>query len=275
MQDQLGRSITLNDGHEFPVVGLGVWQAKGRELAVAIETAVEAGYRHIDCATLYGNEAEVVETLRKMGKKVVEEVTVTTKVWNEAVRRGEVLESVHHSLRTMKKDRLDVVLIHWPADGFLQAWEILEKARDQGLVRTIGVSNFMPQHLEQILSLGGTVPSINQFEHHPYLPQEAARELSRKHSIFPVAHTPLMQGKFFNETTFLRIADAHGVTPAQVVLRWNIQRGVGIIPKSVNPQRITENVDVFRFELTLEDMQRIDALARNQRFSGDPYRVDF
>ena len=275
MHDQLGPSVQLNDGHRFPVVGLGVWQAKGKELERAITAAWEAGYRHIDCATLYGNEAEVADTLRKLGLEATQNVTVTTKVWNDDVRQGDTLKAVHRSLRRMKREQLDVVLIHWPADGYLLAWEVLEEAKAQGLIRSIGVSNFMAEHLNNIVALGGTIPTLNQFEHHPYLTQLAARSRSLSHNIFPIAHTPLMQGNFMNEGIFQRLADNYNITAAQVVLRWNLQHGIGVIPKSVNPQRIAENINLFHFELTTDDMQQIDRLDRDRRFSGNPYQVDF
>ena len=268
-------TMTLNDGESFPTVGLGVWKAEGQVLRRAVAVAVEAGYRHIDCASLYGNEAEVAKILRDLGTSVKSQVKVTTKIWTDDVRKGDTLGAVRRSMKLMKVDMLDVVLIHWPVKGYLQAWEDLQVAKQKDLVRTIGVSNFMPKHLDQILSRNETVPSINQFEHHPYLPQKDARVASQARSIYCIAHTPLMQGSFLQEPKFGEIAQLHGVTPAQVILRWNLQHGVGIIPKSTTSDRIRENIDLFNFELTEKDMSTIDNLERSQRYSGDPYSIDF
>ena len=275
MPETLAATVKLNDGHEFPAVGLGVYQAKGKELVTAIQRAVESGYRHIDCAALYGNEREVAAILRDMGDSWTEKVTVTTKVWNDKIRAGKTREAVEHSLRIMRRDRLDVVLVHWPAEGYRQSWEDLQSARQDGVIRSIGVSNFMPQHLNTILAENGTVPCINQIEHHPYLPQRDARDLSQAHGILPVAHTPLMQGEFLRESAFQAIAEEVQRTPAQVLLRWNLQRGVAVIPKSVTPSRITENIGLFDFTLSTQQMTILDHLKRNRRFSGDPENVSF
>ena len=264
------KNYTLNNGLEMPRLGLGVWQSdNGKETIDAIHWAMDAGYRHVDTAKIYKNEEAVGEALRS-GSVPRDQMWLTTKVWNDDIREGRAAEALDNSLRRLQTDYVDLLLLHWPVPGRVEAWQALERALEQGKVRAIGVSNFMEENLQEILDAGNTVPAVNQIEYHPYLAQQDAISMSDAHDIAITAWSPLMQGNFLKEPLFEEIAGRYDKTAAQVVLRWCLQNDVIVIPKSVHQKRIIENGQLFDFELTEEDMQSIDALERGKRFGPDP-----
>ncbi|NJB87488.1 diketogulonate reductase-like aldo/keto reductase [Lewinella marina] len=269
------RTYKLNNGLEMPRLGLGVWQSEnGKETIDAIHWALEAGYRHVDTAKAYRNEEAVGEAIRTAGLPR-EEVWLTTKVWNDDIRAGRTTEALDNSLKRLKLDYVDQVLLHWPVEGRVAAWQELEKALEAGKVRSIGVSNFMDDHIEEIIEAGSVLPVVNQIEYHPYLTQADAISACDAHDIAITAWSPLMQGHFLKEPLFAEIGERYGKTAAQVVLRWCLQNDVIVIPKSVHRKRIIENGDLFDFELSEEDMVAIDELERGKRFGPDPRNFDF
>lgn len=259
----------------MPQLGLGVWQSdNGQETINAIHWALEAGYRHVDTAKIYKNEEAVGKAL-KTASVPREDVWLTTKVWNDDIRAGRTIQATEESLKRLDTDYVDLMLLHWPVDGYETAWRELESLLVDGKVRAIGVSNFMPEHLNDILEHGEIVPAVNQIEYHPYLVQADAISLCDEHNIAITAWSPLMQGNFKDEPLFAKIGEAHGKTAAQVVLRWCLQNDIIIIPKSTNQGRIQQNADLFDFELTEEEMVAIDELERGKRFGPDPRNFDF
>ena len=268
-------SIKLNDGHEMPQLGLGVWQSdNGKEAIDAIHWAFDAGYRHIDTARIYKNEEAVG---RAIGEATLgrDKIWLTTKIWNDDIRQGRTTAALEESLERLQTDYVDLLLLHWPVDGRIAAWKELEAAQRSGKVRSIGVSNFMDDHLTELIDATEVLPSVNQIEYHPYLVQADAIARSDEHDIAITAWSPLMQGKFLEEPLFAEIAETYGKSAAQVVLRWCLQNDIIIIPKSVHQSRIRENAQLFDFELSERDMQRIDALERGKRFGPDPHSFDF
>jgi diketogulonate reductase-like aldo/keto reductase len=269
------KSIKLNSGLEIPQLGLGVWQAdNGEETINAIHWALDAGYRHIDTASIYKNEAAVGQAL-KTASVPRKDVWLTTKIWNDDVRAGRTTAALDEALTRLQTDYVDLLLIHWPVNGYLAAWKALEQALAAGKVRAIGVSNFMETHLEDIVEHGEILPAVNQIEYHPYLVQADAISFCDMHDIAITAWSPLMQGHFKEEPLFAEIAKAYGKTPAQLVLRWCLQNDVIVIPKSTNKGRIAQNADLFDFELSEAHMIAIDELERNHRFGPDPLNFDF
>ncbi len=267
--------ITLNNGLKIPQLGLGVWQAdNGQETINAIHWALDAGYRHVDTAKVYKNEEAVGKALRTASIPRTD-VWLTTKIWNDDIRAGRTATAVDEALARLGTDYVDLMLLHWPVDGYLAAWADLEKALAAGKVRAIGLSNFMEDHLADIIDQGEILPAMNQIEYHPYLVQADAISLSDQHNIAITAWSPLMQGEFLQEPLFADIAKAYDKTAAQVVLRWCLQNDIIVIPKSTNQSRIQENSLLFDFELSEEHMVAIDELERNQRFGPDPHNFDF
>lgn len=268
------RTALLN-GVEMPWLGLGVYQIDdGRVVADAVRTAVEAGYRSVDTAALYRNETGVGEAVRSAGIPR-EELFVTTKVWNSDQGFESTLAAFEASRKRLALDYVDLYLIHWPVKGkYKDTWRALEKLYADGYVRSIGVSNFQISHLEDVLSVADIVPMVNQVEYHPLLAQNPLREFCRSKSIQLEAWSPLMQGKL-NDPVLVGIADNYGKTPAQIVLRWDLQNEVVTIPKSSHPGRIRENAAIFDFELTEEDMARIGELDRGKRLGDDPDHFNF
>ena len=265
----------LNNGLEIPRLGLGVWKSEnGKETIDAVHWAVEAGYRHIDTAKAYGNEEAVGKAVRTAAVPR-EDLWVTTKVWNDSIRDGKTTEALDNSLQRLGLDYIDLVLLHWPVEGRVAAWQALEKALAAGKVKSIGVSNFMDDHLQEIIEAGDVVPAVNQIEYHPYLTQADAITESDQHGIAITAWSPLMQGHFLDEPVFAEIGKKYDKTAAQVVLRWCLQNDVIVIPKSVHRGRIIENGQLFDFELGEEDMVAIDQLERDKRFGPDPHNFDF
>ena len=266
----------LNNGVAMPWLGIGTWQAAaGRETEQSVAWALELGYRHVDTAALYANEADVGRALRASGIPR-DEVFVTTKVWNEDLRQRRVREAFDLSLKKLGLERVDLYLVHWPVPGaYLEAWKVLEELLAEGRTRAIGVSNFLVPQLETLLAKARIAPAVNQVEWHPWLQQPALVEFCRQHGIVFQAWSPLMQGRVGEEPELVRIARGHGKSPAQVAIRWGLQRQVVMIPKSVKHARIAENAGVFDFELTADEVAAIDRCDRGQRLGADPNDFHF
>ncbi len=265
--------LALNDGHRIPQLGFGVFQIPPGETADAVERALTTGYRHIDTAAAYENEAGVAEGIRRSGV-AREDVFVTTKLWNNDHGRERARRALEASLERLGFDHVDLYLIHWPVpsrDRYLETWETLCGLREEGLARSIGVSNFTVENLERIIAETEVVPAVNQIELHPYLQQSELRAFHERHEIHTEAWSPLAKGgELLDEQPIERIASAHGRTPAQIVLRWHIQLGNIVIPKSATPERIEENFRVFDFELGRDEMDAIAQLDAGERTGPDP-----
>jgi 2,5-diketo-D-gluconate reductase A len=265
-------TIRLNNGVEIPQLGFGVFQIPPDECAAAVTTALEVGYRHIDTAQMYGNEREVGEAIRNSGIPR-EEVFVTSKVNNNRLERDDMLRSFDQSLADLGLDRLDLLLIHWPLPGvsdYVKRWKVMEEIYESGRVRAVGVSNFQPHHLHDVFAASELTPAVNQVEVHPYLTQDEVRAFSADHGIAIEAWAPIARGKVTEDPVIGGIAEEVGRTPAQVTLRWHVQRGDVVFPKSVTRSRIEENFAIFDFELTPEQMTAISALDRGQRTGPNP-----
>ena len=265
-------NIKLNDGVEIPQLGFGVFQIEPGKTAAAVREALKVGYRHIDTAEMYGNEREVAEGMRDFGVDRAE-VFVTSKLNNGFHARDKAVAAFDRSLAIMKFDYLDLFLIHWPLPGvgdFVETWKTLEEIYRSGRIRAIGVSNFQPHHLERLARECEVVPAVNQIEIHPYFNQDDLRAFDRAHGIATEAWSPIAQGDVLGDPTVVRIAKRLDRTPAQVTLRWHVQRGDIVFPKSVTPARIAENFALFDFELTPEDMTAITGLHRNGRRGPNP-----
>ena len=270
--------ITLNNGQTIPQFGFGVFQIEPADTAAAVSTALEAGYRHIDTAEMYGNEAEVGEAIARSGLDRGE-VFVTSKLSNDAHEPDEARQAFDETLKALGTDYVDLFLIHWPlptryGGDFVQTWRTLEEFYREGRARSIGVSNFQPHHLRRLHSESQVPPAVNQIEVHPYLTQDDVRTFCAEHQIAIEAWSPIAQGEVLGDPEIATIAERTGKSPAQVVLRWHIQRGDIVFPKSVTPARIRENIDIFDFELSGEDVEAISALNRNQRTGPDPDTFD-
>ncbi|HET6849674.1 MAG TPA: aldo/keto reductase [Gaiellales bacterium] len=253
-----GQSVAeLSDGTQLPMLGLGVWQVpNGRECEDAVRWALELGYRHIDTAQAYGNEESVGEGLQRSGV-ARDDVYLTTKFY--PANRDPVAE-LEQSLRRLKVDAVDLYIIHWPQGGPTWAWEGMERARERGLTRSIGVSNFSANELEQLADVANVMPAVNQIQFNPFCNRSALAEACRRRDIVPEAYSPLGTGRHLADPVVEEIADRAGRTPAQVLLRWCIQLGLPVIPKSTHRERIEENSRIFDFELPAEDMDALAAL---------------
>lgn len=269
--------IILNNGVEMPQLGFGVWQVPDDEARSAVATALEAGYRSIDTAAIYGNEEGTGKAIASSGI-ARDELFVTTKLWNTDQGYDSTLRAFDASLDKLGLDHVDLYLIHWPLPSkglAVDTYKAFEKIQADGRAKSIGVSNFLPEHLEQLLAETSVIPAVNQIELHPHLQQHASREFHAEQGIATEAWSPLGQGKGLLEVpAIIAIAQKHGRTPAQVVLRWHLQLGNVVIPKSVTPSRIKENIDVFGFELDPEDMAAISALNEDRRLGPDPASFD-
>lgn len=276
MINSINDCTVLNNGLKMPWLGFGVFQVKdGNEVEKAVINALEVGYRSIDTASVYGNERGVGKALKKSGIPR-EDIFLTTKVWNDAQRKSLTLTAFQESLDRLETDYVDLYLVHWPVEGFYQkTWKVMEEIYQSGRAKSIGVSNFLIHHLEDILSNCNIVPSVNQMEFHPYLVQPELLKFCQSHKIQMEAWSPLMQGHIVSVQTIQEIAKKYNKTPAQVTLRWNLQNEVIAIPKSVNPSRIAENAQIFDFELSQADMNTIDALDQNKHFGPNPANFDF
>lgn len=267
-------TLTLNDGRSIPRLGLGVFQATDGDEIRAVQHALGCGYRHVDTASMYGNEVGVGEAIRASGVDR-DDIFVTTKVWNEQIRRGETSASIDASLERLGMDRVDLMLLHWPVDGRVDAWKALIAAQADGRVGSIGVSNFRPEHLDEVIDATGVKPVINQIEYHPWLVQQDIIDACSRHGITVEAWTPLMRGRLAEEPVLVDIAQQLGRTEAQVALRWMLQKDVVVIPKSVTPSRIESNAALFDFELDQAAMSRIDSIDTQLRIGPDPANFDF
>ncbi|MCU0312292.1 MAG: aldo/keto reductase [Acidimicrobiales bacterium] len=266
--------LPLNDGAAIAQVGFGVFQVPAEETARIVGTALDAGYPRVDTAWGYMNEAGVGEAVA-VRRDAGEEVAVTTKVWNSYQGRDKTLESFETSMAALGLDVLDLLLIHWPApanDLYVETWETFVELRDQGRVRSIGVSNFQPEHIHRVIEATGVVPALNQVELHPYFPQRTLRDFHDLHGIVTEAWSPIARGRVADDPVIQGIAEAHGRTPAQVTLRWEVQHGIAVVPKSVTPERIASNLALFDFELSDEEMAVMDGLDRGDagRMGPDP-----
>jgi 2,5-diketo-D-gluconate reductase A len=263
----LGADVTI------PQLGFGVFQVPDDETEAAVAHAFEAGYRHVDTAAIYGNERAVGRAVAASGL-ARDEVFVTTKLWNNRQGADSAPQALAASLERLGLEYVDLYLIHWPApaqDKYLETWEAFLELQQEGLTRAIGVSNFQPAHLERIIAATGVSPAINQIELHPWLQQEELRAYGAEHRIVTEAWSPLAQGgSHLAEPALVAIAAAHGKTVAQVILRWHLQLGNVVIPKSATPARIRENADVFDFELSAADLDAIRGLDRGERTGFDP-----
>ncbi|MEU7917404.1 aldo/keto reductase [Micromonospora zamorensis] len=260
--------ISLNDGTTIPQLGFGVFQIEPKDTVAAVTTALETGYRHIDTAEMYGNEAEVGEAVRMSGLDRGS-VYVTSKLNNGFHRPDDARRAFDSTLAALKMDYIDLFLIHWPLptlyDGdYVSTWKVLEEFQRDGRARSIGVSNFQVAHLERLAAEADVVPAVNQIEAHPYFTNDEVRAYGREHNILTEAWSPIAQGKVLDDPTVLDIAEQVSRTPAQVVLRWHVQRGDIIFPKSTTPKRIEENTRIFDFELDDTAMERITALDRGE-----------
>jgi diketogulonate reductase-like aldo/keto reductase len=265
-------SITLNSGHSIPQLGFGVFQVPAAETEAAVTTALEAGYRHIDTATIYDNEAAVGNALASSSVPR-EDLFVTTKVWNTDQGRERTRRAFERSLARLRLEYLDLYLIHWPAparDLYVETWATLVELQREGAVRSIGVSNFEPEHLALLAEASDVVPAVNQIELHPYLQQQRLREVNRSRGIATEAWSPLAQGGVLRDEVLRGIAERHGVDVARVALAWNLQQGDVVLTKSVTPERIRGNLEVLELRLGDEELAAIAELDRGGRVGPDP-----
>ena len=264
--------VDLNDGNRIPQLGFGVFQVPPEETAVGVDHALQAGYRLIDTAAAYGNEEGVRDALLASGLDRGE-LFITTKLANADQGRDRARRAFQHSLEKLGGDYIDLYLIHWPIPGkdlYVETWETLCALKEEGHVRSVGVSNFKPEHLDRIVDVTGVVPTVNQVELHPRFQQPELRRYHSERGITTEAWAPLGRGKFLDDPVIQAIASQHDHTPAEVVLRWHLQIGNVAIPKSVTPSRIEENFQVFDFELSEDEMRRLDELDRGERTGPDP-----
>lgn len=263
--------IALNDGAKMPALGLGVWQAgAGKETRRAVGSALEVGYRLIDTAKMYGNEGDVGAAVRESGIPR-EEIFVTTKLWNDDHGYEAALRAFEGSRKELGLEYVDLYLIHWPVPGWRnETWKALVKLHGEGVVRSIGVSNYTIRHLEELLPTSSIPPAVDQVEFHPFLYQRELLEFCRGRKVQLEAYSPLVRGRRLKDPVIRAIAAQYGRTPAQVLIRWSLQHGLVVIPKSVRPERIQENARVFDFELKREDMDRLDALDERSHVAWNP-----
>ncbi|WP_144510324.1 aldo/keto reductase [Bacillus sp. FJAT-22090] len=276
----LQSTTTLQNGVKMPWLGLGVFQVEeGQELVDAVKTAIKHGYRSIDTAAIYGNESGVGQGIREAIEETGitrEELFITSKVWNSDLGYEQTIAAYEESLSKLGLDYLDMYLIHWPVEGkYKDAWRALETLYKEGRVKAIGVSNFHISHLEELMKDAEIKPMINQVETHPRLTQKELLAFCKQHHIQMEAWSPLMQGQLLDNADLQQIANKHGKSVAQIILRWDLQNGIITIPKSTKAHRIAENANVFDFELSIEEMEQIDNLNQHHRVGPDPDNFDF
>jgi diketogulonate reductase-like aldo/keto reductase len=276
MPKHISETTKLHNGVEMPWLGFGVWQVKdGEEVETAVSNAIKSGYRSIDTAAVYGNEEGVGNAIKNSGVPR-EQLFITTKVWNADQGYDTTLAAFEASLKRLQLDYIDLYLIHWPTKGkYTETWRALEQLYKDGKVRAIGVSNFHIHHLKDVFESGTIKPMVNQVEYHPLLTQQELRAFCRENGIQLEAWSPLMQGKNLQDPVLVEIGQKYGKSPAQIVLRWDLQNEVVTIPKSTNEERIRQNMDVFDFELSSDDIAVLDGMNKNQRFGADPDNFNF
>lgn len=276
MSDQ--STILFHDGNSIPQVGLGVWRTPNDTAVTAVQAALSAGYRHVDTAAVYENEDGVGEGIRASGI-ARSEIFLTTKLWNADQGYDSTLKAFDASLKRLGTDYVDLYLIHWPApkrDQYVDTWKAFIQLQKEGRARSIGVSNFHPEHLQRLIDETGVTPVINQIELHPDFPQKENRAYHEKHRIVTESWSPLGQGTLLENPVVAKVAAKHGRTPAQVIIRWHIDNGLVVIPKSVTPSRIEENFKVFDFRLDAEDMAAFADLEKDgKRIGPDPMTAAF
>jgi 2,5-diketo-D-gluconate reductase A len=277
MASSLSPSVPLNDGKSIPALGFGVFKVPPADTEQSVSTALEAGYRHIDTAAVYGNERETGRAVAASGIPR-HELYLVTKLWNSEQGYDSTLAAFDVSMARLGIDYLDLYLVHWPMpklNKFIETFTAFAHLRDQGRIRSIGVSNFEPEHINALVDATGIVPAVNQIELHPRLPQNELRELHARLGIATEAWGPLGQGSLLTDPSVTAVAEGVGRTPAQVLIRWHLQLGNIVIPKSVNPERIASNFDVFDFELSENDMSSISSLDDGNRLGPDPRTFNF
>jgi 2,5-diketo-D-gluconate reductase A len=264
--------VTLNSGQQMPQLGLGVYKVNQDIAVQLVQHALEIGYRRIDTAALYDNEAEVGAAIRKSGLSR-EDIFVTSKIWNDRHGYAEAKDAIQESVERLNIDYVDMMLIHWPCpkqDKFVETWRAFEEVLETGLVRGIGVSNFNEPHLEKLLASSNITPAINQIELHPQLAQDSLRHFNKRHGIHTEAWAPLGRARFNDHPLLTEIAESLNKTVAQVIIRWHLQLENLVIPKSSNPDRLAENFDVFDFELSQHNMGLIATLNTETRIATNP-----
>ena len=268
---KIGSRVALSDGNSMPLLGLGVWDAKsGKETYDAVIHALSKGYRHIDTAEMYGNEKDVGSAVIDSGI-AREEIFITTKLWDSGLGYDHALNAFDVSLKKLNLEYIDLYLIHWPEKGSRrEIWSALERIKKEGRSLSIGVSNFAPKHLNEILINANFTPAVNQIEMSPFLHQQEISSFCKKGNIHLTGYCPLARGTRFNNPVLCRVAEETNKTAAQVMIRWAIQNGNTVIPKSVRPKRIEENADVFDFELREDQIKILDELEEGLRFCPDP-----
>ncbi|GED32144.1 aldo/keto reductase [Brevibacillus centrosporus] len=275
MATNISDHSVLNNGVKMPWLGLGVWKAKdGEEVTGAVRSAIESGYRSIDTAAVYGNEVGVGEGIRQAGIDR-DQLFITTKVWNADQGYDSTLKAFDESVKRLGIETLDLYLIHWPVKGkYVETWRALEKLYRDGYVRAIGVSNFHTHHLEDLRQNSEIIPAVNQVEFHPLLTQKELLAYCQENGIQMEAWSPLMQGNL-DHPLLVELGQKYGKSPAQIIIRWDLEKKVVTIPKSITPARIAQNADVFDFSLSAEDVEKINALNANKRFGADPDNFNF
>ena len=271
MKLTLQSTRTLNNGVEIPILGFGTYRAKrGGETVKAVKHALEVGYRHIDTAAIYGNEEDVGQAIRESGVPR-EDIFVTSKLWNTDHGADRAAQAFETSLKKLQLDYLDLYLIHWPVEEFrLETWKVLEDLYKEGRVRAIGVSNYMTWHLEELLKEATVIPQANQVEFSLYLNQQTLLSFCTSDNIAVEAYSPLTKGRKLNDPPLLEIAKKYNKSPAQILLRWGIQQGLIVLAKSVNPERIAQNAEIFDFEISPKDMTVLDSFNQDLRTGWDP-----
>lgn len=271
--------VTLNDGNSIPQLGMGVWQVDPKITAQVVLDGIAAGFRLIDTAEGYKNEEGVGEAIKRAGVPR-EELFITSKLRNGGHRRDDALKSFDATMKALGIETLDMFLIHWPVPGqnrYVEAWKALVELRDAGRIRSIGVSNFDNDHLERIIGETGEVPAVNQIELHPYFQQRYNREVNAERGIHIECYSPLGSGEVLTDQVIAEIAKAHGKSVAQTIIRWHLQQGLIVIPKSIHADRLRDNFHVFDFELSADEMKAIDGLDKGEagRTGSDPKTAAF
>lgn len=276
MISDINGKFTLNNGVQMPYLGLGVYKADdGQQVIDSINWALDAGYRHIDTASFYGNESGVGKAVRESAIER-SDIFVTTKVWNADQGYDTTLQAFDVSIKNMQLDYIDLYLVHWPVKGkFKETWRAFEEIYKSGKVKAIGVSNFLQFQLEDLMESANVVPAVNQMEFHPYLVQQSLIDFCKTNGIQYQSWSPLMVGGVMDIDLLKKLGAKYEKSPAQIVIRWNLQKGVIVIPKSVHHDRIIANANVFDFQLSNKEIKAIDALDKNERIGPDPANFDF